>query len=109
MNKANIIILMLSLLVPQLFSFGICHAEGSTHLEQATRIDRHSLVSRNNPVVNSMDTLSSLSVGNGELAYTVDATGLQSFPEYYAGGICLGTQSQWGWHSFPNTEGYKFS
>ena len=109
MNKANIIILMLSLLVPQLFSFGICHAEGITHLEQATRIDRHSLVSRNNPVVNSMDTLSSLSVGNGELAYTVDATGLQSFPEYYAGGICLGTQSQWGWHSFPNTEGYKFS
>ena len=62
---------------------------------------------RNNPVVTTMDTLSSLSVGNGGFAYTVDATGMQSFPEYYKGGICLGTQSQWGWHSFPNTEGYK--
>ena len=62
---------------------------------------------RNNPVVTAMDTLSSLSVGNGGFAYTVDATGMQSFPEYYKGGICLGTQSQWGWHSFPNTEGYK--
>ena len=71
------------------------------------KIDRKALVMRNNPEVTAMDTLSSLSVGNGGFAYTVDATGMQSFPEYYKGGICLGTQSQWGWHSFPNTEGYK--
>lgn len=73
----------------------------------AGNIDRKALVSRNSPMVHSMDTLSSLSVGNGEFAFTVDATGLQSFPEYYINGICLGTQSQWGWHSFPNTENYK--
>lgn len=79
----------------------------STLSSSAQKIDRQALVSRNNPIVNSMDTLSSLTVGNGELAYTVDATGLQSFPDYYANGVCLGTQSQWAWHSFPNTEGYK--
>ena len=46
-------------------------------------IDRHALVTRNNPEVTAMDSLSSLSVGNGEFAYTVDATGLQTFPEVY--------------------------
>ena len=46
------------------------------------------------------DPLSSLSVGNGEFAYTVDISGLQTFPEAYEAGISLGTQSQWGWHSF---------
>ena len=65
-------------------------------------IDRHALVTRNNPEVTAMDSLSSLSVGNGEFAYTVDATGLQTFPEVYKNGVPLGTQSQWGWHSFGN-------
>ena len=41
-----------------------------------------------------------LSVGNGEFAFTADATGLQTFPEPY-NVIPLCTQSQWGWHSFP--------
>lgn len=72
------------------------------------KINRQALVTRNNPVVNTMDTLSSLSVGNGDFAITVDATGLQSFPEYYAKGVSLGTQTQWGWHSFPDTIGYRF-
>ena len=48
---------------------------------QEEAIDRHALVTRNNPEVTAMDSLSSLSVGNGEFAYTVDATGLQTFPE----------------------------
>ena len=50
---------------------------------QEEAIDRHALVTRNNPEVTAMDSLSSLSVGNGEFAYTVDATGLQTFPEVY--------------------------
>ena len=70
-------------------------------------IDRHALVTRNNPVVTSIDTMASLSVGNGRFAFTIDFTGLQSFPEQYKNGVPLGTQSQWGWHSFPNTEGYS--
>ena len=55
-------------------------------------IDRHALVTRNNPEVTAMDSLSSLSVGNGEFAYTVDATGLQTFPEYYKEGLSLGSE-----------------
>ncbi|MDP4209367.1 MAG: hypothetical protein Q8928_11200 [Bacteroidota bacterium] len=69
-------------------------------------IDREALVKRHNVKLEKFDTLASLSVGNGEFAFTVDATGLQTFPEYYEQGIPLGTQSQWGWHSFPNVNGY---
>jgi protein-glucosylgalactosylhydroxylysine glucosidase len=70
-------------------------------------IDREALVKRHTISVEKFDTLASLSVGNGEFAFTVDATGLQTFPEYYEKGIPLCTQSQWGWHSFPNTGDYK--
>ncbi|MDR1341670.1 MAG: hypothetical protein LBK18_00265 [Prevotellaceae bacterium] len=71
------------------------------------KIDRQALVERNSPVVTAVDKLSSLTLGNGNFAFTVDATGLQTFPEHYAEGVPLGTQSQWGWHSFPNVNGYK--
>ncbi len=71
------------------------------------KIDRFALVTRHNVVNNDFDSLSSLSVGNGAFAFTVDATGLQTFPEIYENGICLGTQSEWGWHSFPNIENYR--
>ncbi|MCF2446802.1 hypothetical protein L0657_22795 [Dyadobacter sp. CY345] len=74
-----------------------------------SQIDRKSVVARHNVILKSVDTLSSLTVGNGKFAYTVDVTGLQSFPEYYAKGVPLGTQSEWGWHSFPNPENLKFS
>jgi hypothetical protein len=70
-------------------------------------IDRRALAARNNPHITQFDSLASLSAGNGNFAYTVDATGLQSFPRLYANGVPLGTQSQWGWHSFPNKENYK--
>lgn len=46
----------------------------------AQQIDRYQVVTRNNPHVMGMDSLSSLSVGNGGFAVTVDGTGLQSFP-----------------------------
>lgn len=74
----------------------------------STPIDRMALVERNNPHVSDFNPLSSLTVGNGGFAFTVDATGLQTFPELYEDGVCLGTMSQWGWHSFPNVEGYRF-
>ena len=73
----------------------------------AQQIDRRTVVSRNNPHITTMDTLSSLTVGNGHFAMTVDATGLQTFPEYYRNGVPLGTMSDWGWHSFPNPEQYR--
>lgn len=72
-----------------------------------TAIDRNDLVNRNSPKLTAVDTLGSLSVGNGEFAYTVDITGMQTFPVEYSKGMPLGTQSQWGWHSFPNVNGYN--
>lgn len=78
-----------------------------TALTVHASINRQALVSRNNPVVTTADTLASLSVGNGGFAFTTDVTGLQTFPEYYKNGVPLGTQSEWGWHSFDNTEGLR--
>ena len=79
----------------------------TTALSQAQPIDRKAVVMRNNPFVKSMDPLSSLTVGNGGFAFTVDATGLQTFPTAYAKGVPLGTMSDWGWHSFDNPEQYR--
>jgi hypothetical protein len=91
--KKNIIIVLLSL---QFFY----HAFSQV-------INRQTVVQRHNVHINKIDSLSSLTVGNGNFAFTVDATGMQSFPDVYAGGVPLGTQSVWGWHSFPNTENLK--
>lgn len=73
----------------------------------AQNIDRQKVVKRNNPHVVAMDSLSSLTVGNGGFAMTVDGTGLQSFPKAYSKGVPLGTMSDWGWHSFGNPEDFK--
>src|SRR5436853_5340439 len=73
----------------------------------AEPIDREALVKRHNPTATKLDPLSPFSVGNGEFAFTADITGLQTFPEPYEAGIPLHTESQWGWHSFPNPNGYK--
>jgi hypothetical protein len=64
-------------------------------------------VRRHTVHVSRPDPLSSLSVGNGAFAFTVDITGLQSFPAEYAAGVPLITESQWGWHSSPDTAGYS--
>lgn len=71
------------------------------------RIDREALVARHKVVVKKADPLAALTVGNGRFAFTADVTGLQSFPSDYAKGISLGTQSEWGWHSFIDSIGYK--
>jgi hypothetical protein len=69
-------------------------------------IDRRALVDRHHPVLRALDTGSPLSVGNGELAFTADVTGLQTFAEAYDDTIPLGTLSQWGWHTAPNPDGW---
>jgi hypothetical protein len=69
-------------------------------------IDRKALVQRHHPTLTKADTLCPFTVGNGEFAFTVDITGLQTFDRLYRNGIPLVTQSQWGWHSLPNTEKY---
>ena len=80
---------------------------GLVSLPVFSGIDRQSVVSRNNPHVVAIDSLQSLTVGNGGFAFTADATGLQTFPKHYANGVPLGTMSDWGWHSFPNTQNYR--
>ena len=73
---------------------------------QAQKINRQALVSRHNVKVKQVDSLASLSVGNGKFAFTVDATGLQTFPDRYQHGVPLGTQTEWGWNTFKNTENF---
>jgi len=82
-------------------------AASAPSLRAAEPIDRRALVNRHDPVLHGLDLESPLSVGNGELAFTVDATGLQTFPEAYDETIPLGTLSQWGWHSAPNPAGWS--
>ena len=84
--------------------FLIIYLLAPCHSKAQNKIDRHSLVQRHNVININADSLSSLSVGNGSFAFTVDITGFQSFPDYYKNGVPLGTESEWGWHSFPNTE-----
>lgn len=74
----------------------------------AQPINRKALVQRHHVINQRFDSLSSLTLGNGAFAFTADITGLQSFPELYSQGVPLGTQSEWGWHSFKNTAHYRF-
>ncbi|KAI8949545.1 Six-hairpin glycosidase-like protein [Xylaria longipes] len=64
------------------------------------RIDRKSVVRRFNPRRNASSTTTPLQVGNGNFAFGVDITGLQTFSPF-------ATMSTWGWHNFslPTTPG----
>jgi hypothetical protein len=73
----------------------------------AQPIDRHALVTRHQPVFRTLDVESPLSVGNGRFAFTVDATGLQTFAAAYDSTIPLCTMSEWGWHTAPNPSGWN--
>lgn len=64
-------------------------------------IDRYALVSRHNPKLDHVDVDSPLTVGNGELAFTADVTGLQTLYGEYLDTCPLCTMSQWGWHTKP--------
>ncbi|HWA00274.1 MAG TPA: hypothetical protein VG841_08155 [Caulobacterales bacterium] len=72
----------------------------------AQPIDRHALVSRHDVVLTRVDPRAPLMLGNGELAFTADITGLQTFPEQYSPRAPLLTMAQWAWHSFPNPNNY---
>ena len=89
---------LLALLLAGTIAFG---------LQAQTKIDRKALVQRHTVINTKADTLASLSVGNGAFAFTVDATGLQTFTKEYEKGVPLGTQSDWGWNGFQDTVGYK--
>ncbi len=56
------------------------------------KIDRKALVSRHNVVLTQFNGDAPLQVGNGEFAFGMDITGLQTF-------VPFNTMSHWGWHS----------
>ena len=80
---------------------------GYTTENLTASIDREAVLFRNNPFITQADPLTSLTVGNGHFATTVDVTGLQSYVEEYSKGIPLNAMSDWGWHSFPNKDNLK--
>ncbi len=70
-------------------------------------IDRHALVTRHDVALTNFDATNPLSVGNGRFCLTVDATGLQTFPDAFAKTTPLGTLADWGWHTFPNPNNWS--
>ncbi|AFK85241.1 MULTISPECIES: hypothetical protein [Thermoanaerobacterium] len=70
-------------------------------------INRYDLVKRHNVILEKADIENPLSVGNGEIAFTADITGMQTFIDDYKS-IPLCTMSQWGFHTTPaqNDKGY---
>ncbi|CAN5428305.1 hypothetical protein BH10PSE4_BH10PSE4_09430 [soil metagenome] len=78
-------------------------------IAQTGPIDRHALVARHNPRLEAIDPAAPLMVGNGDLGFTVDITGLQTFPEQYSPLAPLLTEAQWAWHSFANPKGYTYA
>ena len=71
---------------------------GCTSFVEHERIDREEVVSRHKILSKEFNKRSPAQVGNGEFAFCVDLTGLQTF-------IPFNTLSQWGWHSEPVPEG----
>ncbi|KAI0124900.1 Six-hairpin glycosidase-like protein [Xylariales sp. AK1849] len=63
-------------------------------------IDRQNVVRQFNPQRNASSDTTPLQVGDGNFAFGVDITGLQTFKPY-------GILSTWGWHNFslPTTKG----
>ncbi|MDW7980260.1 MAG: hypothetical protein RMH97_06825, partial [Verrucomicrobiales bacterium] len=68
--------------------------EATTRTLAGPKIDRRALVTRHNVVLTNADPRTPLQVGNGEFAFSVDITGLQTF-------LPANTMSHWGWHTAP--------
>jgi hypothetical protein len=83
-------LMYLTLLFPPLFN--------SCNDSEYNSIEREKVVSRHNIVTTVNNPKSPAQVGNGEFAFGVDITGLQTF-------IPFSTMSHWSWHSFHLPEG----
>lgn len=86
------------MLTPLILLFLSMHFLGFTACSSnAKPIDREGLVNRHNITFHLPDSSEIPQVGNGEIAFGIDITGLQS--------LYGNTMSQWGWHSYPLPEG----
>lgn len=81
----------------------------------STAIDRRAVVARHRVRRTTPDPLEPLTVGNGEFAFTMDVTGLQTLTALHdevaaraEGRAAMGlhTQAQWGFHAMPNPRGW---
>ena len=68
---------------------------------QEAPIDRQALVTRHNLSFSAPNSEETMQVGNGEIAFGVDVTGLQT--------LYGNTFAQWGWHSAPLPAGKAIS
>ena len=84
----------------KLISVLICVLFASVGISGQAKIDRKAVVDRHRIVTTKTNPRSPAQVGNGEFAFSVDITGLQTF-------VPFNTMSQWSWHSFPLPEGCK--
>jgi len=64
------------------------------------KIDRRTVIERHKIITTVTNPKSPAQVGNGEFAFGVDITGLQTF-------VPFNSLSHWSWHSFPLTGGQK--
>ncbi|MBN2973875.1 hypothetical protein JW805_17845 [Roseomonas aeriglobus] len=92
--------------LPSRFAFGIVATALAASALPAQPIDRAALVRRHAITLTAPDPHAPVMLGNGALGFTVDITGLQSFPSLYSELAPLLTMAQWAWHSFPNPKGY---
>ena len=79
-----------------LFVASICLSTESPWLP----MNRRKVVSRHNVVLTKFDDSMPVQVGNGEFAFGMDITGLQTF-------VPFNTMSQWGWHTSALPPGKK--
>jgi len=66
----------------------------------AGNIDRKAVVQRHNVTIHQDNPQKPMQVGNGEFAYNVDITGMQTFNPH-------NTMAHWAWHSMPLPDGVK--
>src|ERR1035437_9511009 len=64
------------------------------------KIDRKAIVERQKIITSAINSKSPAQVGNGEFAFGVDVTGLQTF-------VPFNTLSHWSWHSYPLPYGQR--
>ncbi|HLO97022.1 MAG TPA: hypothetical protein VK171_00390, partial [Fimbriimonas sp.] len=87
----------------RLFTFlGFATLSCAGSILAAEPIDRKALVTRHNVTLTKFNLTRPMQVGNGEFAFGMDATGLQTFAPF-------NTMSQWGWHSSPLPVGKKLT
>lgn len=92
---------------PLLFGLAtLCWARSNPACAQA--IDRRALVERHNMQFDRYLPQAPASLGNGEFAFNFDITGLQTFPSNQPGTVPLTTMGQWGWHSFAESQGFRY-